>query len=92
MDKQRIRIETPLGTLVAYPSFNDEFPGIFIDLERNGVAMNVGLVEVDNSDWSEDKGSLISRIWGDAEYEDPTLRITHLGIEEYFGIFGNTKL
>jgi len=87
MDKQEIRVETPLGTLVAYPSIDSDFPGIYIDLERNGVAMNVGLAEVDNADWSEDKGSLISRIWGDGEVEDPTERVTHLGIEKYFGFF-----
>jgi hypothetical protein len=87
MNDNRIEIETPLGKLVAYKSIDPDYPGIYIDLERNGIGMSVCLVEVNNSE-DEDKDTLVSRIWSDGREEDYTCCIAHEGIEDFFGQIG----
>ena len=72
----RLRIETKLGQLVAYPSSDPAHPGIYIDLKREGAPCMapVALVEFTDDDCS-DSGqdippSIICRVWANAMEED----------------------
>lgn len=88
METDRITVETPLGTIVASPTTDPNHPGISIDLKRLGCdgELNLGLVEFadDEGNIPDNKGHLITRVWGDGMKEDYTKRIVHEGIEEFF--------
>ena len=81
----RSRVETPLGAIIAKPSCDSSYPGIWIDLRQPDVDsdMSVALVEC-----TPDEGGrgpeLVTHVWGDAAQEDQTARIVHEGIEDYF--------
>lgn len=83
--KDMLRVETPLGAIIARPSYDSNFPGIWIDLRRPDVDsdMSVALVECTPAG-SEHKQELVTHVWGDAAQEDQTARIVHEGIEDYF--------
>ena len=83
-----IVVETPLGNLIAYPSGDPDYPGIWIDLRRKGCDINCGLTLVEvtktEADLSDEESHVITRVWEnamEAEYAD---RIVHREIEEYF--------
>ena len=80
-----LRVETPLGAIVARPSYDSSYPGIWIDLRRPDVDsdMSVALVEC-TPDEGERGPELVTHVWGDAAQEDQTARIVHEGIEDYF--------
>ena len=90
-ESPRLRMETPLGTLVARCATDPDYPGIELELVRPGceVGMPVALVEfcsADNADTDlpEIAPELITRIWGDALNEEYTERVVHDHIEEFF--------
>lgn len=85
---EKILIRTPLGTLVAYPTDAcDDHPGIFIDLRRPGLGVDAPLVLIE-CDPTGDEPELVTRIWGDVNYDDATDCITHTGIRKFFTCFG----
>jgi len=95
-ESPRLRMETPLGTLVARHTTDPDYPGIELELVRPGceVGMPVALVEycsADNADTDlpEIAPELITRVWGDAMNEDYTERVVHDHIEEFFKEDGN---
>ena len=60
----QIKVDTPQGIIVATPTHNPDYPGIFIDTEKNGAVHP--LVLVDYTD-----GTIKVRIWdGNNEHED----------------------
>lgn len=86
----RLRIETKLGQLVAYPSSDPAHPGIYIDLKREGASCMapVALVEFTDDDCS-DSGqdippSIICRVWANAMEEDYTDAVVCQNLDEYF--------
>lgn len=84
---EKMLIETPLGTLVAYPSdTDDDRPGIFIDLRRPGLGVDAPLVFIE-CDLTGDEPELVTRVWGDVNYDDATDCITHAGIRTFFTCF-----
>lgn len=74
-----VRVETTLGTLIAKPSNDPAYPGIWIDLRRSDFDYDLGLVLVEC-----DNGELITRVYGDATNYDYTDRIVHNRIEDAF--------
>ena len=85
---EKMLIKTPLGTLVAYPSDTDESrPGIFVDLRRPGFGVDAPLVFIE-CDPTGDEPKLVSRVWGDVNYDDATDCITHERIRKFFSCFG----
>lgn len=80
-------IETPLGNLIARPSCDPAYPGVWIDLSRPGVDQSkpIALVEFTQteSDLPAGEGHIITRVWGrnEDEYSD---RIVHAGIDQFF--------
>ena len=83
----KLLVETPFGTLVAYSSSDPYYPGIYIDLRRDGFPedMPVALIEsTDTEADAEGKGNLITRVWGDGKEQDYTDRIIHKNMDEFF--------
>ena len=83
----KLRVATPLGTLIVYASNDPEYPGIYIDLRRDGfdVDMPVALVETTETEADQADGVfLISRAWGDATSDEYTDRVVHKNIERFF--------
>lgn len=88
---ENIRIDTPIGTLVVSESTDPGHPGVWVDLRREGFDydMSLALVEYTNDDNDPEMpegGALVTRVWGHGECEDPTFRVVHKGIEEYFEV------
>ena len=95
LPKQNIYVETLAGTLHAYPSIDKDYPGIYIDLERNGKSCSVPLVLLDYShtEFPEcqdttmaEKGVLVCRCWKDVRKEDycEDDRTVFTGYDEFF--------
>lgn len=83
----KLLVETPFGTLVAYSSVDSDYPGIYIDLRRDGFVedMPVALVESTETEGDTPEGrNLITRVWGDGKEQDYTDRVIHKHIEEFF--------
>jgi len=82
--RKEVTIDTPFGTLVACACGDTNFPGISIDLRRDGVLYPLALVEcpIEPDIDLSDKPAIISRIWGDASNEDYTTRVVHTGFEK----------
>lgn len=83
----KLVVETPMGTLTAYPSKDPNNPGIFIDLSRPGDPRSLNLAGVEcNID--EDTGkprALMLRAWEVATQEDTTIDTSFSKIDAYFG-------
>lgn len=84
-----LRVETPLGAIIARPSYDSSYPGIWIDLRRPNVDsdMSVALIECTPAE-GERGPELVTHVWGDAAQEDQTARIVHKDIEDYFRLEG----
>lgn len=69
--ENKIRVQTKLGTIVAYPS-DPSFPGIIVDLELpNGDLIPLALIERD----TDNDNKLTARVYGDYLNEEPTADI-----------------
>lgn len=82
----KLCVETPLGTLVAYAGGDPAYPGIYIDLQRNGSGTDAPLALVEFTETEadmENEGKLISRVWGNVSEEDYSERIVHTGITDF---------
>lgn len=82
-----IRVETPLGALIARPSYGEpDYPGIFIDLRRTDADQDclLALIEYTDSEGDVEGGNIISRVFGDSIEDEYTDRIVHTNIEEFF--------
>jgi hypothetical protein len=83
-----VRVETPLGAIIARVSNDPENPGIWIDLRRPDADcdLQLALVEftADEGDLPEKEGHIITRVWSDGNQQSYTERIIHKGIEDYF--------
>ena len=84
----KMLIKTPLGTLVVYPNdFDESHPGLSVDLRRPGLGVDAPLVYIE-FDGSDGAPELVTRVWGDVNFDDATDRIAHEGIKEFFTYFG----
>lgn len=89
-EENRLCIDTKLGQLVAYLSTNTEYPGIYIDLKREGhdCMAPIALVEFTATDYGpcgeEIPPSIICRTWGDATKEDYTDAVICRNLDKYF--------
>ena len=80
----KIEVLTPLGTLVAEPSTDPDYPGIWVSLRNeNGFELNMALVEYENFEEDPNKGKWITRVWGDAFNEDYTNITVHTDIDRW---------
>lgn len=85
VDDGKMLIDTPLGTLVAYASDDDERPGIFIDLRRPGFGVDAPLTFVEYEPPENNTPQrLVTRVWGDANFDDATDVIEHSGLPLFF--------
>lgn len=83
--KDMLRVETPLGAIIARPSCDSNYPGIWIDLRRPDVDSDMSVALVECMPAENERGpELVTHVWGDAAQEDQTARIVHEGIEDYF--------
>lgn len=86
-----ICVKTKLGTLIAYPSTDPAHPGIYIDLQRDGIPYMalIALVEYTEDDIDPKTGkelpeAIISRTWGDAMADEYTDKVSVQNIEKFF--------
>jgi hypothetical protein len=79
-------IYTPLGKIVVHIERAGEYPGIWIDLRREGhqVDAPLALVEYTATEGDLDEPAIITRIWDDVGQEEHQTRVVHSGIEKYF--------
>lgn len=84
-DPYPIRVRTPLGDLVAYPSIDPRNPGIFIDLDRgDGTLLNLSGTECNiPEDGDPSTSALVTHVWGDAMQEDTTTDETHVRVDAW---------
>lgn len=90
-----LNVDTPVGRLHAYPSSDPDYPGIYIDLKRDGKCMDAPLLLIDfsHTEFPEckdpeaaEKGVLVCRCWQDVRQEDykEKDRTIFTGYDEYF--------
>ena len=79
-----IRVKTKLGTILVYETGSPEYPGIWIDLERDGQTAPLAVVEYTETEADFEKPAIITRVWGDVTLEDYSDRVIHKNIEEFF--------
>lgn len=90
-----LNVETPVGILNAYPSLDPEYPGIYIDLVREGKSVSAPLVLLDfsHTEFPEcetpemaEKGVLVCRCWQDVRQEEYHAkdRTVFTGYDEFF--------
>lgn len=79
-----IRVKTPLGDLVAYPSVDPHNPGIFIGLDRGGAMLSLSGTECRLPAGGLPGGAaIVTRVWGDAMREDPTTDERHIRLNAW---------
>ena len=85
-----LRVETPLGAIIARVSDDLDHPGIWVDLRRSDADqdLNLALMEFtkDESDLPEGQSNIITRVWANGQNSEYTDRHIHQGIEEFFKI------
>lgn len=83
---RELTVDTPMGTLVAYPSTDSQNPGVFVDLWRpgTGCALNLAAVECSIDEGEHGSPSLKLHAWGDGGKEDATLHTAFQNIDAYF--------
>lgn len=87
---QHMYVETPLGTLHAYESSDGNYPGIYIDMERNGDPVEAPLILLEYSctelleSGETLKPSIILRSWDDVCNDDYSTRVIFNGLDRYF--------
>ena len=80
-----LRVETPLGAIIARPYYDSSYPGIWIDLRRPNVDSDMSVALIECTPAEDERGpELVTHVWGDAAQEDQTARIVHKDIEDYF--------
>lgn len=83
----KLLVETPFGTLVAYASNDPYYPGIYIDLRRDGFPEDMPVALIESTDTEADvdeERNLITRVWGNGQEQDYTNRVIHKNIDEFF--------
>lgn len=81
MDGQKVEVVTPIGTLVATPTGGGEYPGIQIELKKDGISYDLGLAVVE---YNNGMKALRAHVWGNAMHEDPTIQTTYDNIDAFF--------
>lgn len=85
-----IRVETPLGALIARPSYGEpDYPGIYVDIRRRDADQDLALALVEFTATEGDlpaAGHIITRVYGDAMADEYTDRVVHDKIEDYFNV------
>lgn len=85
-----IRVETPLGALIARPSYCEpDYPGIYVDIRRPDADQDLALALVEFTATEgdlPDTGHIITRVYGDALDDEYTDRVVHEKIEDYFKV------
>lgn len=84
---EKINVETPMGTIVAYASCNSSYPGILIDLHRSECETDAPLCMAEYTETEWDVGEdphIITRIWEDVCSIEYTDRIIHEKMDEFF--------
>lgn len=85
-----VRVETPLGAIIARASDDPANPGVWVDLRRPDVDQNLNLTLMeftqDESDLPEGQPNIITRVWANGQNSEYTDRHIHQGIEEFFKI------
>ena len=81
-----IIVDTPLGQIVVKPSGDSEYPGVYIDLRRDGCDCDAPLAMVEYTPDERDlkEPAIVTRVWDDVREEDHQTRVVHSGIEEHF--------
>lgn len=88
-------VETPVGKLHAYPATDPNYPGIYVDLERDNkrAAAPLLLLDFSHTEFPEcenpeaaEKGVLVCRCWQDVRQEDyeEKDRTIFTGYDEFF--------
>ena len=82
----KLTVETPMGTMIAYPSSDSHYPGILIDLHRPDCKTDAPLCM---SEYTETEGDaegahIITRVWEDVRSMEYTDRFIHEKIDEFF--------
>lgn len=83
----KLYVKTPVGTLVAYSGGEPDFPGICIDLYRDGVSFNAPLALTEYTSTEGDlvgKDYIITYIWKTVTENEYSKRIVHTNIDQFF--------
>lgn len=83
-----IRIPTPLGTLIATPTPDAEYPGIAIDIEDKASKI---IFPLNHAEYDPESKTIISRVWGNAMQEDYTDRVEHINLRKMFDAINDEK-
>lgn len=81
MDGQKVEVVTPVGTLVATPTGGGEYPGIQIELRKDGISYDLGLAVIEYNGGTK---TLRAHVWSDAMHEDPTIQATYDNVDTFF--------
>lgn len=81
MNEQKVEVVTPVGTLVATPTGGGEYPGIQIELRKDGISYDLGLAVIE---YNGDMKTLRAHVWSNAMHEDPTIQATYDNVDAFF--------
>lgn len=92
-NQKQLFIETPVGRLHVYPSTDPEYPGVYIDLKRDGHNVEAPLLSLDFSHTERPecddpetakKGVLCCRTWDNVAREDYISKVVFSDIDNFF--------
>lgn len=91
--KKEFFVETPVGKLHVYESVDPEYPGVYVDLKRDGCNVEAPLLLLDfsHTEYPEcldgktaEKGVLTCKIWNDVTKEDYETKAGFRNIDDFF--------
>ncbi len=92
-EKKEFFVETPVGTLHTYASIDPNYPGVYVDLKREGITCEAPLLLLDYShteypecldEETAKKGVLTCKMWNDLMEEDFETKAGFRNIDEFF--------
>lgn len=72
MEKERIEVKTPLGTIIAYPSADPENPGVYVDFVRPSDGAHISMANIECQLGASAGPKFVAHVWGDGNQEDST--------------------
>ena len=78
-----VRVDTPAGAIYVTAKGDDAYPGVYIDLRRPDFDNDLllGMVE-----FHPDEKTIVTHVYGDGMGDEPTDRIVHTRIEDFFAL------
>lgn len=79
-----MEIKTPIGSIIITESIDQNNPGVYVDLKKDGIDYTLNLAVIECQCRENGPARLVTHVWSDAAQEDPTHDVEHRNVEAYF--------